>query len=378
MLKDLESKQLTMEKLNRRKLIIGSGLGLAGVALGYELVRRRLVNDRPIELPVGFYDHPVVPVIDAHCHISQAMHADFQAVMDRNQVRFAISHGYWKGIDHDVAAVSDIRTNHSSRYAAFYAPRWGCADITTDYLKSKNPVTVTDAYLHSTLPAELQRFMEAGGPHAIGLKLWRDIGARVYDTNGHLLQLTDPRFTPVLTLAQSLSAVVSIHCCGTCQQTRDALLARYPEIRFVLCHWGSAGSNLASLRQTLERYPNVLVDTSPASGWPTSKGLTQQETRDFYLRFQDRLAFGTDFVELNRTQCCDESWWDCLYHSFWRYHQTADVDFSLNGCSLGRWSGVGLNQAVLRKLYWQNAYQFYKLSRIIPDLPEPPGEVTTG
>ena len=355
-----------MKYLNRRRLITGTALGLASLA-GATFLARRYGGSGSNSLSTSSdYDQPVVPVIDAHCHISQAMHSEFRSTMDRNQVRFSISHGYWKGIDYDVATVSEIRTQYSDRYAAFYAPMWGSTD--PHYLKSKEPVTVTDQFLLATLPEELQRFMKAGGASALGLKLWRDIGARVHDEHGHILQLTDPRFAPVLKTAEALGAIVSIHSCGTCQTLRDSLVARYPGIQFVYCHWGSSAGKLAELRKLLNRFPNVVLDTSPASGWPTSKGYRQQEVHDFYVEFQDRLLLGTDFVETERTECCDDLWWSCLYKSFWRYHQTSDLDFQLDDCNLGRWTGVGLSSDILKKIYWSNAYRFFRLDRVMPNL----------
>ncbi len=343
-----------MNDLNRRRVLVGTVVGLSGLGISLVLKRRFRKTSALVESSAEDYARPVVPVIDAHCHISQAMHSGFQAVMEQNGVRFAISQGYWKGIDYEVDAVSDIRRNYSSRFAAFYAPMWGSTE--PNYLKSKERVIVTDEYLRTTLPEELQRFMIAGGANAVGLKLWRDLGARVYDTSGHLLQITDPRLLPVLTLAESLGAVVSIHSCGTCQSTRDELVARHPGLKFIYCHWGSLGDKLESLGATLDRYSNVLVDTSPAGSWPTAKGSSQNVVREFYARYQDRLAFGTDFVEVNRTECCQQAWWECFYRSFWRYHQTRDQDFSSTACSLKHWTGVGLNANLLRKVYWDNAY----------------------
>ena len=49
----------------------------------------------------------------------------------------------------------------------------------------------------------------------------------------------------------------------------------------------------------------------------------------------------------------------------WR---TWEEDFSSPSIPPKQWTGVGLGPEILRKIYWQNAYQFFGLARLIPDL----------
>lgn len=343
-------------------------LGSVGI-LGGRLANRAFKSHQDLMAQAaGHDDRPAALAIDSHCHIPQAMHSCFAKVMEQQGVRLAISHGYWKGIDQDVATITDIRRHYPDRFAAFYAPTWDSSD--PGYMKTSGLVTVTDTYLAETLPHDLERFMAAGGANALGLKLWRDVGARLRDTDGRVLRLTDPRLEPVLDRVRSLGGVVSVHACGKCHADRDALIGRHANLKFVLCHWGSEPHNLGTLRSILERHENVLVDTSPAAGWPTSKGYSQKDVHDFYQDFQDRLALGTDFVELGRQDCprSGPDFWPNWYRKFWRYHQTWDEDFSSPSIPPKQWTGVGLGPEILRKVYWQNAYEFFGLARLIPDL----------
>jgi predicted TIM-barrel fold metal-dependent hydrolase len=82
--------------------------------------------------------------------------------------------------------------------------------------------------------------------------------------------------------------------------------------------------------------------------------------RKFFLKYQDRILFGSDG---NPARGIDEFW---VPH--WRFLETYDEHFdhpaqirSPTGAPLhGRWkiSGIGLPDSVLRKVYYQNALRY--------------------
>jgi hypothetical protein len=54
-----------------------------------------------------------------------------------------------------------------------------------------------------------------------------------------------------------------------------------------------------------------------------------------------------------------------FYEIHWKYFQTVDKQFDHPTPIQGKWKidGIGLDPAVLKKIYWDNAYKFYKFDR---------------
>jgi predicted TIM-barrel fold metal-dependent hydrolase len=80
--------------------------------------------------------------------------------------------------------------------------------------------------------------------------------------------------------------------------------------------------------------------------------------RKFFDRYQDRVLFGTDASpSLSLPQ---QLFGDDLYEIYFRFLETDDEYFDYAPAPIppqGRWriSGIGLSEAVLRKVYWANA-----------------------
>ena len=81
------------------------------------------------------------------------------------------------------------------------------------------------------------------------------------------------------------------------------------------------------------------------------------KTREFFIKYQDRILFGTDMPASAQ-----------MYRSYFRFLETFDENFippDYDG-TFGRYrwtiSGIGLPKDVLKKIYHQNAL------RIIPEL----------
>ena len=73
---------------------------------------------------------------------------------------------------------------------------------------------------------------------------------------------------------------------------RDHLLAENPKLRVVGAHLGSMEDDLDGLGQRLDRYPNFAVDT--AARVVHLVVLPSDRVRNFILKYQDRIVYGTD------------------------------------------------------------------------------------
>ena len=105
--------------------------------------------------------------------------------------------------------------------------------------------------------------------------------------------------------------------------------------------------DLDCVGRLLEAHPNVVVDFSARMD---ELGRQPYTARDFFVRYQDRILFGTDMP-------CDPE----VYRCYFRFLETRDEYFEYPDY-VGRWGhsrwriyGLGLPDKVLKKVYFKNA-----------------------
>jgi uncharacterized protein len=131
---------------------------------------------------------------------------------------------------------------------------------------------------------------------------------------------------------------------------RDNLFRRHPQTTFVTAHLGWHGNDLARLGRMFDEMPNVYAEVGAVL---YDIGRQPRVARDFFIRYQDRLLFGKDSFQPEE------------YPYFWRVFETSDDYFDYYRPYHAFWKlyGIDLPDAVLRKVYYQNAL------RITPGLP---------
>jgi predicted TIM-barrel fold metal-dependent hydrolase len=124
------------------------------------------------------------------------------------------------------------------------------------------------------------------------------------------------------------------------------LVERHPQTTFIGAHVGCYAENLAWVGALLDRCPNFYIDIAARIGelgrQPYSAGL-------FFQQYADRILFGIDAGADLET-----------YRLYYRFLETDDEYFNYNVSEVpeqGRWyvCGLHLPQAVLKKIYTQNA-----------------------
>ena len=75
--------------------------------------------------------------------------------------------------------------------------------------------------------------------------------------------------------------------------SRDHMLSRHPNLRVVGAHPGSLEWSVDELAKRLDLYPNFAVDM--AAHICHFQVQDRQKVRDFIMKYQDRLLYGTDF-----------------------------------------------------------------------------------
>jgi predicted TIM-barrel fold metal-dependent hydrolase len=216
---------------------------------------------------------------------------------------------------------------------------------------------------------------------ADGLKIWKGFGLRVRDQNGNLVAVDDSRLIPIWETAGELELPVMIHVADPVaffdpvDETNERweelqahpdwafasppfppfmdileglanLVAQHPNTTFIGAHVGGYAENLDWVSALLDRCPNFYVDISARIG---ELGRQPYSARRFFLRFADRILFGSDMgPDLG------------AYRIYYRFLETDDEYFNYSAGDVpeqGRWCvhGVFLPEEVLKKIYHGNA-----------------------
>lgn len=140
-------------------------------------------------------------------------------------------------------------------------------------------------------------------------------------------------------------------------------LGRFGDLKVLVAHLGGWPENLPFLATLLDAYPNCYFDTS-ATKW-IARELSHQpsDARAFFVRYSDRLLFGTDLVawpHTDRTHHCSRYW---VHRHLYEHHQVARSpipDPDARGPVYV--AGLDLPSLVLRRLYHDNAVKFFGLA----------------
>lgn len=123
----------------------------------------------------------------------------------------------------------------------------------------------------------------------------------------------------------------------------ERTVKKHGNTTFIVCHFANLGYDLTRLGQVLDAHPNLYADI--AARYAETAPIPRF-TAKFYEKHADRLVYGTDMgVEKS------------MYQITFRILETEDEHFYENGQFGYHWSlnGFGLSEAILRKLYHENA-----------------------
>jgi predicted TIM-barrel fold metal-dependent hydrolase len=130
-------------------------------------------------------------------------------------------------------------------------------------------------------------------------------------------------------------------------EARNRVFAKHPKTRFVSLHMGWP-ENLDWVASMLDKYPNVMVEFGAREA---ELGRQPTRSREFFLKYSDRIMFGTD-------SGMDEE----MYRNIFRWLETSDDYFEPWGYpGQGRWLiyGIKLPDDVLEKIYHKNAENLF-------------------
>jgi predicted TIM-barrel fold metal-dependent hydrolase len=131
---------------------------------------------------------------------------------------------------------------------------------------------------------------------------------------------------------------------------RDHLLAENPKLRVVGAHLGSMETDVDEIARRFDRYPNFAVDTAARMEYLMIQ--PREKVRNFLIKYQDRVLYGTDLEFLNGESTPEalKDWKD-TYARDWKFLATDQV-LQYKGRQI---EGLALPESVLRRIYHDNA-----------------------
>lgn len=232
-----------------------------------------------------------------------------------------------------------------------------------------------------------QKLREHVRQGADGLKVWKDFGLHVRDQHGDLAAVDDPRLDPVWAAAGELGVPVTLHLADpvaffdpldpynerweelqahpdwhfpappfptflSIVEGMARIISRHPATTFIGAHAGCYPENLAWVGGLFDRCPNFYIDISARIA---ELGRQPFTARRFFMRYADRILFGTDSSPDPAT-----------YRVYARFLESEDEYFDYSAEEIppqGRWQIYGLNlpDEVLHKVYFDNAARLLKI-----------------
>jgi predicted TIM-barrel fold metal-dependent hydrolase len=144
---------------------------------------------------------------------------------------------------------------------------------------------------------------------------------------------------------------------------RDRFVAAHPQLQFVGAHLASLEYDVDRIAAFLDRFPNATVDLAARMSQVQYQSVRDREkVRNFFIRYQDRVLYGTDLTYGPDAKPGDfKREAHAAWSADWRYLATgesqrvevlhADVP------------GLALPRAVIDKIYHANAVRVFAAAR---------------
>lgn len=334
------------------------------------------------------------PAIDAHNHLWGNWQVDrVIKTMDEvgvvsycdltGNVRIAFSGG---GYVISPGNITDFVDNCSAKYPG----RFYCFTMANFAQPADKPLFSDHKHFVEECIVTLNKHVQQG---AKGLKILKELGLHYRDSEGALISSNDKRLAPIWEEAGRLKIPVLIHQADPAGffeevtpdnehyeslkkypswsfadpkfprkidllKRRDDLVRQHPGTTFILPHFGNYAENINYISDLLDENPNVYIDFSARID---ELGRQPYTTREFFIKHQDRILFGTD-MPANIESSVE------MYRTYFRFLETFDESFyspDYDGTfDRARWPicGIGLPKEVLKKIYYDN------ILKIIPSL----------
>lgn len=321
-------------------------------------------------------DFPTVRKFNSHTHIS-VFDSIFIKQAERDNFRFLTVNVNSPAVPVEQQQQVAVKLIHDFPQKIFFASAFSVKNFNSP------------GWLQHTLDY-LKKSFDSG---AIAVKIWKNIGMELKDTQGKFVMIDRTVFDTIIDFIEKNNITLIGHL-GEPRNAwlpvdkmtvngdktyfaahpeyhmylhpeypsyedqidaRDHMLEKHPHIKFNGAHLGSLEWSVDELAKRLDKFPNMAVDMAERISHLQYQAVTDwQKVHDFLIKYQDRLIYGTDEgvnsikdpVEVSRL--AHENW---LRH--WQFFTTGErmkvpkVEKEFNGMKLPK--------EVVDKIYLKNA-----------------------
>ncbi len=325
------------------------------------------------------------PVIDIHTHFGIRLKGDRAALekyvrlMDENNIAISVSLDAELGNEED--HLKFIGQGVEQRLVTF-------AHIDFQGSGQKDDPRTWDCNRPGFVRTSVEQLRAATQKGILGVKFFKSFGLEYKNADGSLIAIDDARFDPIWRTCGELRLPVIMHVAdpvaffqpidGNNERweelsrhpewsffgegfpsreqllaARNRVIARHPGTTFIGAHFANNSEDLATLGKWLDQYPNLMIEFASRIN---ELGRQPYTARKFFIRYQDRILFGTD-----------GPWPELRLSYYWRFLESYDEYFPYSEKSpqpQGMWRiyGIGLPDDILKKVYQENGL------RVIPGL----------
>lgn len=232
---------------------------------------------------------------------------------------------------------------------------------------------------------------------AIGVKVWKNIGMVLQDSNGANIMLDDPRLNAVIAHLENKNKILIGHlgeplnCWLPLEemttnndrsyfeahpeyhmykhpelpsyqdqmQARNNRLDKHPSLNFVGAHMASIEWSVDSLGAWFDRYPHATIDLAARMGQVFYQSQQDRDkVRNFFIAYQDRIMYATDLGDNGRLD--GHLLMDQIHDVWvrdWTYFATDETMSS--DLIEGEFQGIHLPKSVVDKIYFGTAAQVF-------------------
>jgi len=140
----------------------------------------------------------------------------------------------------------------------------------------------------------------------------------------------------------------------------DHILARHPRLKITLAHLYFLSRQLDRAGRFLDAHPGVSFDVTPNPDMYHDFSRHHEETRRFFIRYQDRIIYGTDLD--TRPLLRGASGHAFMRFIPWLVRSSLETQGEFTAPDGTRYRGLGLPDDVLRKIYTTNFERVYGLT----------------
>lgn len=230
-----------------------------------------------------------------------------------------------------------------------------------------------------------------------GIKIWKNIGMDEKDKNGKYITLEDPKFEPVFKFIKDQNKVLLSHAGEpkNCwlpldkmtvnsdrdyfsknpkfhmykhpelpsyegqMTSRDNMLKKNMGITFIGTHLATLEWSVERIAAFLDNFPNASVDLAERiCHLQDQSQKNRAKVRDFIIKYQDRILYGTDFQQLEEITPDElKLYMNTVWMNDWKYFNTDEM---MNVPQLNsEFQGLKLPKSVVDKIYHLNAERLF-------------------